>query len=1546
MHDLKYMGNNIPFDMGVIDTLFLSPLLFPARPYHKLLKDHKLLPEDENDPLADSFNTRDLFHDEVNAFGKKDEQLKGIFYSLLGDKREFENFFRYVGYEKGADSLDLIPKRFRGLICENRDILPMVKNHPVELAYCLSLTDSGDRYAITPPWVLMTFPKVNDVMIYLRNNPCEEGCAYCDSFFDIHGGLKRYFGFESFKTFSGKPLQEEAVRSAIGGKSLLAIFPTGGGKSLAFQLPALMGAITAKGVTVVISPLVSLMKDQIDNLEGGGITEAVTINGLLDPVERALSFERIERGQASILYISPESLRLKSIEYLLMKRNVIRFVIDEAHCFSSWGQDFRVDYLYIGDFIKNLSGKKGLEHPINVSCFTATARVKVIEDICRYFKDKLNLDMEVISTSGARSNLKYIVKRLERDEEKFNTLVNLIGSSACPVIVYVNRTKDAEELAEKLTRRGFAAKPYHGKMDRIEKNRNQNGFIRGEERIMVATSAFGMGVDKKDVGMVIHYEISGSLESYVQEAGRAGRDENINAECYILYNDNDLDVHFRMVRLGKLGLKEINQIWSAIKKLTAKREVMSASALEIARLAGWDESIYDLETKVKTAVAALEESFYLKREQNAPRLYATGILVKNVIEANEKIEGSSLIDGEDKENAKRIMSSLISKRRRKKAGNDSEGESRVDYISDRLGIEKERVVRIIYGLIEEGILADTMDMAAHVEGPDFKRRALGILASHRKIENHLLDLLEEGIRDFNIKEVNSLALSEGIGDSDIRKIITVLNFWAVKSHIKKEGDKNRQRVNLLIPTAEIRKRMIKIHDVARFTLDLLEGEMYPGDEKSHKGFFIEFSVVNIKKKYEEVISFEKREVSTEEVEDCLFYLGRTGALSLEGGFLVLYNALTIKRMEKDNRIRYKRTDYRKLEEHYDNRIQQIHIVGEYAKKMIDDYNEALLFVNDYFVLNYPSFLNKYFPGVRQAEIRKSITKEKFKEIFGNLSPAQLKVINDGNSPYIGVAAGPGSGKTRILVHKMASLMLIEDVRSNQLLMLTFSRAAATEFKRRLLDLVGSAAHYVDIKTFHSFCFDFMGIKGDIENCTDIVPRAVEHIKRGEGEPDRITKTVLVIDEAQDMDENEYNLVRELMEYNENMRVIAVGDDDQGIFRFRGANLKFFANLFKSPNTKKYELLTNFRSRKNLVELANLMVKRIKNRLKRTRISPYKKDPGEIVVVKYGASNFYEPLVDHIMATELMGNTCVITENNQQAAILLGLLERERVKVRLININEGFELYNLLEVRYFLKMIMPRERSTDLIDKKDWEDGKGRLTREFINSPNYEVCLNMISDFENTNKDIKYFHDFVSFVKESKYEDFYRYESEIVYISTIHKAKGREFDNVFMMLDNTRINEDDDIRRIYVGLTRAKNNLYIHCNGDFFDNMDVPGLKFMKYEGEFSAPRVLVYQTEYRDVWLDYFIKKSKYIQDLRAEDDLRVTGEGLVDKRGICVLKFSRLMGEKLKQWDEEKNFIPVKASVNFIVYWKKDDDEYKIFLPRIYLVQKTLSVTEHQGPF
>ncbi|WP_445735456.1 RecQ family ATP-dependent DNA helicase [Mariniflexile sp.] len=1538
-HDLKYIHNAL-IDAGVnisnaIDTLYLSPLLFPTKPYHALLKDDKLQTDDINNPLNDSIKAKDLFFDEVAAFQQTDEKLKQILYLLLHDKKEFLSFFRFIDYNCKHTNLEKsIQEKFYSEICEQANLTKIISEYPIQLAYCLVLINCRNRYSITPPWVLKNYPDVEKVMIALRNKPCLTGCMYCDQALDIHLGLKTYFGFDSYRTYDDEPLQEKAVKAAIDNTSLLAVFPTGGGKSITFQVPALMSGAATKGLTVVISPLQSLMKDQVDNLEKSGITEAVTINGLLDPIERSKSFERVEAGSASILYISPESLRSKTIERLLLGRKIVRFVIDEAHCFSSWGQDFRVDYLYIGDFIKQIQKKKNLEETIPVSCFTATAKKKVIEDISEYFKEKLSINLEVFRSKATRTNLKYKVFEKENEEDKYNAVRDLIEEKNCPTIIYVSRTRKAYLLAEKLTQDGFQAKPYHGKMDKNEKSANQNAFIAGKIPVMVATSAFGMGVDKKDVGMVIHYDISDSLENYIQEAGRAGRDEKITADCFVLFNEEDLGKHFILLNQTKLSIKEIQQVWKAIKEITRFRNTVSNSALEIARKAGWDDNVVEIETRVTTAIAALENAGYLKRGQNMPRIFANSILSKTAQEAIDKINASQRFEEKQKEKGIRIIKKLISGKNRKQS-NDEVAESRIDYISDHLGIVKEEVINIVNLLREEKILADAKDLTAFIKKGENINRSLNIVESFSKIENFLLPLFEEKEKTFHIKVLNEKAEENGCKDATPSKIKTLINFWAIKNWIKRHstGYSNNHVVILCIqPKESLKEKLEKRHEIAKFIVELLY-------EKSNKNMvqndteeiLVEFSVHGLKEAYEKRIQLFKRDISIEDIEDTLFYLSRINAIKIEGGFLVIYNRLTIDRVEQDNKKRYKNDDYQKLNQFYENKIQQIHIVGEYAKKMIGDYKGALLFVDDYFQLNYNSFLNKYFPGSRQNEIKRNLTPAKFRQLFGSLSPIQLEIIKDNETKYMVVAAGPGSGKTRVLVHKLASLLLMEDVKHEQLLMVTFSRAAATEFKKRLLELIGNAANYIEIKTFHSYCFDLLGKVGSLEKSDAILKSTIEKIKNGDVEPNRITKTVLVIDEAQDMDADEFALINALIYQNEDMRVIAVGDDDQNIYEFRGASSKYIERFITERNAVKHELIENYRSKHNLVEFTNSFVKTISHRLKQIPIIAKQKDNGNIKLVRYQNGNLISPLVQDILLTELSGTTCVLTKTNEEALQITGLLLKNGMQSKLIQTNDGFSLQNLKEVRFLLNQINLGD-DVFIITDEVWETAKRKLRNKFQQSSKLEICNNIIRDFEATNPKKKYKSDLEVFIRESKLEDFYNENGETIFVSTIHKAKGKEFDNVFIMLENFNPSSDEAKRQLYVAMTRAKQNLTIHLNGNYLDNIDAENIILSEDQEEHSPPNQLVMHLTFKDVWLDYFSTRQHLISQLTSGDVLTIKGDECTNSKGQSLLKFSKHF-QNIIEHRKQEGFLLKEVRVNFIVYWKKEDaeQEIQIILPELF---------------
>ena len=1552
-HDFKYLKNYIYsffHKPRLVDTLFISPILFPKKPYHKLLKDDKIYSEDLNNPLNDAIKAKELFENEVTVFNELDNSLKRIYTSLLYDDEHFKGFLDYVDAEKSKNVIEEIKTYAKEEICANANISKYLKDNSVALAYVIATILTQEKQSIIPAWVQKNYPIVDNIISELRGTPCKEGCEYCNKKFNSTRRLQEIFGYPGFRTFEGDNLQEKAVDAAINHDSILTIFPTGGGKSITFQLPALIAGETNKSLTIVISPLQSLMKDQVDNLSDKGIIDAVTINGMLDPVSRTEAVERVIDGRASLLYISPETLRSKTLERMLMCRNIERIVIDEAHCFSSWGQDFRVDYLYIADFIKNLEEKKGNGKKIPISCFTATAKPKVISDIKDYFREKLGVELTLYATASARKNLQYHVIKTGSDDEKYQRLRELIEAKNCPTIVYVSRTRSTVNIAEKLRQDGFEALPYNGKMESKEKQTNQESFKKNETQIMVATSAFGMGVDKDDVGLVVHFEISDSLENYVQEAGRAGRNQAMNADCYVLYNDDDLNKHFLLLNQTKLSCADIQHVWKGIKELTANRKTISCSALEIARKAGWDDTVQDIETRVRTAISALESAGFVSRGQNSPRVFATSVRVKSFIEASNLIDQKkNAFDEGEIEPAKRIIQRIISAKSHADAGTE-EAESRVDYLADTLSLEKGVVLSCLDKLKQIGVLADEQDMNAYIKKNESKGKTEKFLSDINSLEEFMVSKLEQD-KDviINIKEFTNEAINDkGIKCAKEKTIKTILYFWKIKGYIK-----NHLKVtgNTIRITPLLHKNVIenKIKLRNKITYEILNC-LY---DKAHFEYGKEEALVNFSMK--ELMDYYNNSLLAEikaeykDIQDALLFLNKMSIISLEGGFLVLYNALSLTKIV-DNKVQYRKANYKQLDEFYSMKTQQIHIVGKYANMMCDDIEAALTFVSDYFNMEYNLFLGKYFKG-KTNEIKKNITAAKYNAIFGDLSEVQTNIIED-KSQYISVIAGPGSGKTRVLVHKLASLLLLEDTKQEQLLMLTFSRAAATEFKQRLRSLIGSSADYVDIKTFHSFCFDLLDKFGNEEEFENVIPAAIQRIRDNDAVEGKITKTVLVIDEAQDMDENEFNLVEELLRYNEDMRVIAVGDDDQNIYEFRGSDSKYMRDFTERYSATTYEMNQNYRSTAQVVDFSNSISRKIKRRLKNKPIVSMRKDNGNVVLYKHNNQYMEQAIVDSIVKNKAKaGKTAILTRTNDEALQIMGLLRKNGVPAKLIQDNNQFRLSNLLEVRDILDEISKDNESPVFSDTR-WNSLVDYIVNKYEKSTNKDIVVRLLEQYSQTYPKM-HVSDLVDFIIESQIEDFIVARDDEVVVSTIHKSKGKEFDTVYIMLNEYKLNNDEQIRDLYVGITRAKNNLIIHYYGNTLDEYDGDSavlFSHCKQAGE--ELKEIEMSLTHRDIYLGAF--KKDYVQNsinnLFAGKRIFFNEDGLYADENYKkkVVYFSTSFKDRLNRL-YERGFRISSAKVNYMVYWRDkmevDSPEVKLVLPCIQLIKSEEPITQENNP-
>src|SRR3989339_59769 len=332
--------------------------------------------------------------------------------------------------------------------------------------------------------------------------------------------LKKYFGYDQFR-----PLQEEIINNVVNKKDTFVLMPTGGGKSLCFQLPALKFS----GITLVISPLIALMKDQVDNLKKNGIS-ADFLNSTQSEKEQNEIGQKLKNNETKLLYVAPERLALPGFQEFLKTLNINLIAIDEAHCISEWGHDFRPDY-------RNLKILKNIFPGTPIIALTATATPRVQEDIV----GQLSLQKaKIFISSFNRENLNISIINKEK---AFNKLTNLLAEyKNKSVIIYCFSRNDTEKITEKLNKLGFNALPYHAGLNAEIRKKNQNMFIKDSINIMVATIAFGMGIDKPDVRLVVHYTFPKTLESYYQEIGRAGRD-NLPSECVMFYTYADTRKH-------------------------------------------------------------------------------------------------------------------------------------------------------------------------------------------------------------------------------------------------------------------------------------------------------------------------------------------------------------------------------------------------------------------------------------------------------------------------------------------------------------------------------------------------------------------------------------------------------------------------------------------------------------------------------------------------------------------------------------------------------------------------------------------------------------------------------------------------------------------------------------------------------------------------------------------------------------------------------------------------------------------------------------------
>lgn len=1555
-HDRGFIKDHLPgaaiLDLPVVDTLYLAPLARPQQPYHHLVKDYKLVGAAKSDPVADCRLSLQLLEDCWVILEKLEREQPGLVsvYRSCFDDSDAPGGVSSLNLNGTGVFLEALGARplsrdrvLRGFEHFARDRacpvairreLPFLLDDPMTrpaAAYSLAWLTVAGTESILPRWVHRTFQAAPRFLHSIRGVRCNDPrCAYCSVHHDPRGKLEEYFGYKVFHptpmTSDGDSLQERIVMQGIEKQPILAILPTGGGKSLCFQLPAIVHNERTGALTVVISPLQALMKDQVENLNRKTKTGslAAALNGLLTMPERHEVLEGVRLGRFALLYVSPEQLRNRSFRTAIRQREIATWVFDEAHCISRWGHDFRPDYLYAARFIREFSEGEGID-PAPVACFTATAKLDVREEIVAHFREELGQELEVLATDKVdRENLHYSVEEVPIPQKRARILELLaehIGEPSATVpqgaaIIYAGRRRRTEELATALRVHGWNAEHFHAGIDPPEKKRVQDAFISGEVPVIVATNAFGMGIDKENVRLVVHADVPGSLENYLQEAGRAGRDGD-PAHCVLLFAKGDLEDQFDLASQGCLTQRDISQILKAVRRARRRDvEEIVLSPGEILRIpdteVSFDERETSANTKVRTAISWLERAGFVLRDENQTRVFQGVPAVPDLETAKRKMEELNL-PGQVQQRWLEVIGELQEADLREGIDTDQlahlpsfrslrshVGEDAANW--DRTASRE--ILRTLDEMTRAGLLESGLYFTAWVRHKT-KGRSLDRLAEIVRVEKAVVDLLCTEHPDTTPGTEIQLSIShlqERLRAEEIKvtrgSTLKLLVGWARQGFSQKAlitlggGGRHGLRVGFQTDWTGFRKQLDLRVQVSQTVLEVLlaiaERQSLIGEQ------LVLFSLEDLRRGIDGQLGLAHPIGDPfNAIEKTLLFLDEHDVIKLQKGLSIFRQAMTIRFPDEAKGKRYSSQHYRPLRDHYDQRVCQIHAIGRYVEEAQSELNGGRNYIQGYFSLPASEFIQQYFADDPRT-LERATSRDSYAEIVESLrNDAQEQIVTASNNHNLLVLAGPGSGKTRVVVHRCAYLLRVERIRPERILVVCFNRSAMHQLRVRLRDLVGDLARQVAVHTYHSLALRLTERsmtarikvasqeKIDFDSIIDEANRQLRGEEQVVGvEPDELRDRLLsgfeyvLVDEYQDIDARQYELIthiaRRAGEDEDRDRcatILAVGDDDQSIYEWRDANIQFLRQFEEEFSAQRHYLVENYRSTQRIIDASNALICHNRDRMKlehsiRVNVDRLGDPPGgewesldsvarghvSLLKVEGGEEQAATVLAEVERLRRLdprpdWHNFAILSRTHGQLAAVRALLEREGVPIRRVLRDV---LPPLWRIREFKRLLAHLEENKLL--EVSIPELRGELSRICgVNSSWTAMASRILMDLE------------VGFggescavvdVTEALYRGFADpHRSHVfgdgVLVSTVHAAKGLEFVHVIVLGGGWKKNaclSEEERRLYYVAMTRARKTLAL------IDRLD----DLLPYGREFELKNLCIRKVSVADGQSDKF----------------------------------------------------------------------------------------------